>query len=314
MPEMISIGECLIELFSKEPIQKASTFNRSLGGDSFNILVAASRLGTKTGYITNFGNDPFEPYLRETITSENIDVSGINVVAGFNSVAFIAVKSDGDREFVYYRKGSAATKIHPNDLNETYIANAKILHCSGIAQAISTTTKNTVLRAAKVAKQNDLLVSYDPNYRHQLWGHNDAKQGMEELMPYVDIFMPSLPADSEPLFDSDNPDEVIRKSHEMGAQIVVLTMGEMGAIVSDSNQQYRIKPHVHGDVVDTTGAGDSFKGGFIHGFLSNKSIEESALIGNISAGVTITGRGATNAMPYRKQVYKILEANKHSSD
>ena len=133
-------------------------------------------------------------------------------------------------------------------------------------------------------------------------------------MPYVDIFMPSLPADSEPLFDSDNPDEVIRKSHEMGAQIVVLTMGEMGAIVSDSNQQYRIKPHVHGDVVDTTGAGDSFKGGFIHGFLSNKSIEESALIGNISAGVTITGRGATNAMPYRKQVYKILEANKHSSD
>ena len=71
MPEMISIGECLIELFSKEPIQKASTFNRSLGGDSFNILVAASRLGTKTGYITNFGDDPFESYVRKTITSEN---------------------------------------------------------------------------------------------------------------------------------------------------------------------------------------------------------------------------------------------------
>ena len=310
MPEMISIGECLIELFSKEPIQKASTFNRSLGGDSYNILVAASRLGTKTGYVTNFGNDPFEPYLRETITSENIDVSSINVVDGFNSVAFIAVKSDGDREFVYYRKGSAATKIQPKDLNQTYIAKANILHCSGIAQAISTTTKATVLRAAKIAKQNDLIVSYDPNYRHQLWGHNDAKQGMQELMPYVDIFMPSLPADSEPLFDSDNPDEVIRKSHEMGVKIVVLTMGEIGAIVSDGNKQYKISPHIYGDVVDTTGAGDAFKGGFIHGFLSNKSIEESALIGNISAGITITGRGATNAMPYRKQVYAILESTK----
>ena len=314
MPEMISIGECLIELFSKEPIQKASTFNRSLGGDSFNILVAASRLGTKTGYITNFGDDPFESYLRETITSENIDVSNINVVKGFNSIAFIAVKSDGDREFVYYRKGSAATKIEPKDLNETSIANAKIVHCSGIGQAISTSTKATILRAAQIAKKNNILVSYDPNYRHQLWSHNDAKKGMQELMPYVDIFMPSLPADSEPLFDSDNPDEVITKSHEMGVQIVVLTMGEMGAIVSDGNQQYRIKPHVYGNVVDTTGAGDSFKGGFIHGFLSNKSIEESALIGNISAGITITGRGATNAMPYRKQVYKILEATKRSSD
>ncbi len=311
MPEMISIGECLIELFSKEPIQKASTFNRSLGGDSFNILVAASRLGTKTGYVTNFGNDPFESYLRETITSENIDVSSINVVEGFNSVAFIAVKSDGDREFVYYRKGSAATKIQPQDINETYIANAKILHCSGIAQAISTTTKATVFRAAKIAKQNDLHVSYDPNYRHQLWGHNEAKKGMQELMPYVDIFMPSLPADSEPLFDSDSPDEVITKSHEMGVKIVVLTMGEIGAIVSDGNKQYKISPYIYGKVVDTTGAGDSFKGGFLHGFLSNKSIEESTLIGNISAGITITGRGATNAMPYRKQVYEILGNTKH---
>ena len=307
MPEMISIGECLIELFSKEPIQKASTFNRSLGGDSFNILVAASRLGTHTGYITNFGNDPFELYLRETMTSENIDVSSINVVIGFNSVAFIAVNDDGDREFVYYRKGSAATKIQPEHLNEAYISTAKIMHCSGIAQAISTSAKATVLRAAKIAKGNNILVSYDPNYRHQLWSHNDARLAMQELMPYVDIFMPSLPADSEPLFGSDNPEEVIAKSHAMGVSIVVLTMGEMGAIVSDGNQQYKISPYIYGDVVDTTGAGDAFKGGVIHGLLLNKTIEESALIGNISAGITITGRGATNAMPYRKQVYEIIE-------
>ena len=100
MPEMLSIGECLIELFSEEPIQKASTFNRSLAGDSFNILVAASRLGTKTGYITNFGDDPFESYLRETLTSEGIDVSNINVVEGFNAVHFVAVKPDGDRDYV----------------------------------------------------------------------------------------------------------------------------------------------------------------------------------------------------------------------
>ena len=307
MPEMLSIGECLIELFSEEPIQEASTFNRSLAGDSFNILVAASRLGTKTGYITNFGDDPFESYLRKTLTSEGIDVSGVNVVEGFNAVHFVAVKPDGDREFVYYRKGSAATTIQPEDLDEAYISQAKIMHCSGIGQAISTSTKATVLRAAQIAKQNGVTVSYDPNYRHQLWSHGEAKKGMEELIPYVDIFMPSLPADSEPLFNSDDPEEVITKSHEMGVQIVVLTMGEMGAIVSDGKQQFEISPYQYGNVVDTTGAGDSFKGGFIHGFLSNKSTKESSLIGNISAGITITGRGATSAMPYRKEVYQILQ-------
>ena len=96
----------------------------------------------------------------------------------------------------------------------------------------------------------------------------------------------------------------------MGVSIVVLTMGEMGAIVSDGNQQYKINPYIYGDVVDTTGAGDAFKGGVIHGLLLNKTIEESALIGNISAGITITGRGATNAMPYRKQVYEIIQTIK----
>ena len=93
----------------------------------------------------------------------------------------------------------------------------------------------------------------------------------------------------------------------MGVQIVVLTMGEMGAIVSDGKQQFEINPYKYGNVVDTTGAGDSFKGGFIHGYLSNKSTKESSLIGNISAGITITGRGATSAMPYRKEVYQILK-------
>ena len=117
------------------------------------------------------------------------------------------------------------------------------MHCSGIGQAISLSTKATVLRAAQIAKQNGVTVSYDPNYRHQLWSHSEAKKGMEELMPYVDIFMPSLPADSEPLFDSDDPEEVITKSHEMGVQIVVLTMGEMGAIVSDGKQQFEINPY-----------------------------------------------------------------------
>tara|TARA_A100001037_G_scaffold292759_1_gene308485 strand:+ start:396 stop:1340 length:945 start_codon:yes stop_codon:yes gene_type:complete len=314
MPEIISIGECLIELFSKEPIQKATTFNRSLGGDSFNILVAASRLGTKTGYITNFGDDPFEPYLRETITNENIDASSINVVQGFNSVAFIAIKEDGDREFVYYRKGSAATKIQVNDIDGAYISKAKIMHCSGIAQAISTSAKDAVLQAAKLARQNNLVVSYDPNYRHQLWSHNDAREAMLELMPYVDIFMPSLPADSVPLFNSDNPNYVIKQCHEMGVKTVILTMGEIGAIVSNGNQQYTLNPYIYDKIVDTTGAGDSFKGGVLHGLLSGKSIEESALIGNISAGITITGRGATNAMPYRKQVYEILKTLKLTSN
>ncbi len=63
MPEIVSIGECMIELFSEQPMEEAESFQRSLAGDSLNILVAAARLGTTTGYITRLGDDPFASYL-----------------------------------------------------------------------------------------------------------------------------------------------------------------------------------------------------------------------------------------------------------
>ncbi len=303
MPDMLSIGESMIELFSEEPMDTAETFTRSVAGDSLNIIVAASRLGTNTGYITKLGNDPFEAYLLDTFTSEGIDTTHVLSSNGFNAVHFVTVRPDGDREFVYYRAGSSPSTIKPEELNPEYIANAKIMHCSGIAQAISSSSRATVLAAAQIAQLNGVPVSYDPNYRHQLWNPSEAKEAMEELMPYVDIFLPSAPADSKVLFETEDPEKVIQESNRRGVETVVVTLGEDGALIGAENEVIQLVPMPAGPVIDTTGAGDSFKGGFIHGFLEGKSIAESALIGNVCAGITITGRGALNPMPYRKEVY-----------
>ena len=303
MPDMLSIGESMIELFSEEPMDTAETFTRSVAGDSLNIIVAASRLGTNTGYITKLGNDPFEAYLLDTFTLEGIDTTHVLSSNGFNAVHFVTVRPDGDREFVYYRAGSSPSTIKPEELNPEYISNAKIMHCSGIAQAISPSSRATVLAAAQIAHLNGVPVSYDPNYRHQLWNPSEAREAMEELMPYVDIFLPSAPADSKVLFETEDPEKVIQESNRRGVETVVVTLGEDGALIGAENEVMQLDPMPAGPVIDTTGAGDSFKGGFIHGFLEGKSIAESALIGNVCAGITITGRGALNPMPYRKKVY-----------
>jgi len=303
MPDMLSIGESMIELFSEEPMDTAETFTRSVAGDSLNIIVAASRLGTNTGYITKLGDDPFEGYLLDIFTSEGIDTTHVLSSDGFNAVHFVTVMPDGDREFVYYRAGSAPSTIKPVELNPEYISGAKIMHCSGIAQAISPSSRATVLAAAQIAQLNGVPVSYDPNYRHQLWNPSEAKEAMEELMPYVDIFLPSAPADSKVLFETEDPEKVIQEANRRGVETVVVTLGEDGALIGAENEVMQLDPMPAGPVIDTTGAGDSFKGGFIHGFLEGKSIAESALIGNVCAGITITGRGALNPMPYRKEVY-----------
>ena len=113
MPELLSIGECMIELYSDQPLEQAETFQKSLAGDSLNILVSAQRLGTSTGYITRVGSDPFTDYLLNTWRSEGIDTSHAKQVDGFNAVHFVAQLPGGDREFVYYRRGSAPSTMEP---------------------------------------------------------------------------------------------------------------------------------------------------------------------------------------------------------
>lgn len=306
MPELLSMGECMIELFSEDSIETAQTFHKSIAGDSFNIAVAVSRLGSSVGYITKLGNDPFEKFIRNSFEKEKFDMSLTLSSKGFNAVHFVATMPDGNRDFVYYRKGSSPSNITPDDLEESHIKKAKIMHCSGISQAISESSRETVLHAAKVAHYNNVLVSYDPNYRHQLWSPKEAIAAMEELMPYVDIFLPSAPEDTMALFNADNPEKIISISRNFGVENTLITMGSNGALVDSKGDIFTVPPYQSDSVIDTTGAGDAFKGGFLHGILEGLDIKKAAEIGNIAAGITITGRGAINSIPYRDEVYKIL--------
>ncbi len=307
MPDLISIGECMIELFSEEPIEEADTFTRSLAGDSFNICVAAQRLGTSSGYITRLGNDPFAAYLLNTWTSLGIDTSQIKTVEGFNAVHFVALMPDGDREFVYYRKGSAPTTLEPSDLDPDYIGSAKVLHCSGIAQAISETARATVLSAARIAKERGAKVSYDPNYRHQLWGHEEMREAAAELLPYVDYFLPNSSDDAPALIGSDDPFQMVERYREMGVPVVAVTRGAEGAVIGCEDRMIEIPAYYPEGPIDSTAAGDAFNGGFIHGMLNGMSVEDAGHLGTITAGLKLRQRGAVAGMPSGEEAFALLD-------
>ena len=306
MPDIISIGECMIELFAEEPIETADTFTRSLAGDSFNICVAAQRLGTSTGYVTRLGNDPFADYLLGTFKSLGIDTSGVRTVEGFNAVHFVAQLPNGDRDFVYYRAGSAPSTLQPEDLDPDYIGSAKVLHCSGVAQAISDSARRTVLRAAQVAKERRVMVSYDPNYRHQLWSPDDMRQAALELLPYVDFLLPNVPDDSGALMNSDDPYEVVDHFRGMGVPVVAVTRGEEGAVIGCDEGVFDIPAYRPDGPIDATAAGDAFNGGLIHGLLNGMSIADAGRLGTVTAGLKLRGRGALSGMPSLAEVEAIM--------
>lgn len=307
MPEILSIGECMIELFSDEPIEMADTFTRSLAGDSFNILVAAQRLGTSTGYMTRLGEDPFAEYLLRTWRGEGIDTSRVMKVPGFNAVHFVALLSGGEREFVYYRKGSAPSTIEPSDLDSDYIGQARIQHLSGITQAISSNARKTVLKAAQIAKDRGVAVSYDPNYRHQLWSHDEARAAMEEVIPYVDYFLPNAPVDAQMLLGTDDPYEVVAYFRNKNVPVVAVTRGAYGAVVGVGDRIIEIEAYLPGGPIDTTAAGDAFNGGFLHGILSGSDVGDAAQLGAVTAGLKLRGRGALAGMPFQEEVYSVYE-------
>ena len=312
MPDIISIGECMIELFSEQPIETADTFQRSFAGDSLNILVAASRLGTSTGYVTRVGTDPFSSYLLDSWRTEGIDTSHVKMVEGFNAVHFVAQLPGGDREFVYYRKGSAPSTMEPDDLDPEYIGAAKILHVSGIAQAISQSAKATTFRAVQIAHERGVEVSYDPNYRHQLWSPEDAREAMEQTLPYVTYFMPSAPADTDALFGTSVPEEVIGEARSRGVRITAVKLGESGVVVGTPDSMVECPAYTPGRVVDTTGAGDAFNGAFLHGMLTGMNVRDAATLGTVTAGLKVRGRGALTAMPKSDEVKEHFERAKRS--
>src|SRR4030042_1579220 len=127
-PDIVSLGECMVERFSEEPIAQARSFHKACGGDTLNTLVAAARLGASTGFVTRVGDDPFGAFLLESWRGEDIDVSHARLVEGFNGLYFISLLPEGEREFTYYRRGSAASTMTPADLDPAHIGGARVLH------------------------------------------------------------------------------------------------------------------------------------------------------------------------------------------
>jgi 2-dehydro-3-deoxygluconokinase len=309
MPDIISLGESMVELFSEEPIARAGSFRKAVGGDALNTLVAAARLGASTGFVTRVGDDPFAPFLLESWRAEGIDVSHARLVEGFNALYFISLLPGGEREFTYYRHGSAASTMTPADLDPTYIGGARVLHVSGISQAISPSCREIVLAGVRLARERGVLVSYDPNLRRKLWPSlDDARSAVQEVLAYADIVLPSAPEEMTDLLDVGSAKEGIERLWAAGVSTVAVKLGERGCLLGCDGRVIAIPPFVPETVVDSTGAGDAFDGAFLHGVVCGLSPEEAARLAVVCAGLSLRSRGAIGGLPYREEAYAAWRA------
>lgn len=302
--DIITIGESLIELSSSVSLAYSQTLDKYYGGDTLCTAVAAQRLGSKTGYISRVANDPFREYLLDAWQSEGLDISQVKLIDGFNGIYFVGHPEDGEKEFVYYRKKTAATKLSIDDISKDYILSADVIYATGVTQSLSLSAKEAVNKAFQIAAENNMTTAYDPNFDCRLWSIQDAKDAFCEISDYLNIVFLNLEHDAVKLFEIDSPDKCIKYLWDKGIKIVVVKSAkDRGYFVGFEGDMTFIKFQTD-EIIDSTGSGDAFNGAFLHGMNSGMTPFEAAKLASVDAAIQCKGMGAIKSTPYKEQVYQ----------
>jgi 2-dehydro-3-deoxygluconokinase len=292
--DIVALGEPLIE-FNQAHAKDPHTYVQGFGGDTSNMAIAAARLGARVGYVTRLGGDAFGRLFLDLWTAEGVDMSGVATDADAATGVYFVAHGEHGHEFSYLRAGSAASRMRPDTLPLEVIRSARLLHVSGISQAISASACDTVFAAIDEAIAAGALVTYDPNLRLKLWPLPRARATILATMDRCAWCLPSLD-DALALFGSGDAASAIAACHHAGAPGVVMKLGAEGCIVSDGGRQQHVPAH-RVTSVDATGAGDCFDGAFAVRLLAGDDPFTAAAFANVAAALATTGYGAVAPLP-----------------
>lgn len=315
MYDIVALGEVLID-FTNNGYSASGMrlFEQNPGGAPANMLTAATKLGLSTAFIGKVGTDMHGQFLKEVLEEQGIDTKGMILDPNFfTTLAFVELKENGERVFSFARKPGADTMLTKEDLNQDLLKNTKVFHFGSLSLT-NEPSKTATYEAIRIAKEAGAIISYDPNYRAPLWENEKvAIEMMREPIPYVDM-MKISDEETELLTGQVDPEAAAEILISQGVKVVVVTLGEQGALVRIKDGS-RIVAGFKSQVVDTTGAGDSFWGSFVQQVLETKKEVDTLTLDELSncvtyanavASICVSKRGAIPAMPTKEEVEKRL--------
>ena len=259
MPNVICLGELLIDLCAVErdvTLAQAGTFAKAPGGAPANVAVGVVRLGLSSGFIGAVGNDPFGHFLAGVLDEAGVDTAHLARIDGVRtSLAWIASRSDGQKDIVFYRNPGADMCLAPEHVKADYVAGAEALHFGSISRIDEGPRAATDL-ARKIAADNGAMITYDLNWRPTLWPDETAARGR-----IIEGFAGATVAkvsDEEWAFVLGTEDfaDGARAILDTGVQLVVRSEGANGASFATAACGGHAEPFAV-DCVEPTGAGDA---------------------------------------------------------
>ncbi len=307
--DIVTIGECLVELSANAKLSDAGCLYKYYGGDALAAGIAALRSGSKVGFITRVGNDPFKNFLLDSWKNEGLDISQVKFSDEPNGVYIIARPSVDEKEILYYRKKIAPSKLSLEDINKEYIENAKVFYASGITQSLSASAAEAVAFGFKSAKEAGVLTAYDPNFHSAIMTKESAEENFFRISSDIDIMFMSTKHDTLNILEIESPENIIKKLWDMGIQTVVLKSIEQKGYYTGYKGNIIFTEFYTNDYIDTTCSGDAFNGGFLHALTHGFNYPEAVRFAAIVAGLQAKSIGAIKSIPYKDEVYSIYRGN-----
>ncbi|WP_297211558.1 carbohydrate kinase family protein [uncultured Flavonifractor sp.] len=314
MPEIVTMGEALIDLTqTAEDAAHIRRYAAFPGGAPANVAVAAARLGAGTGFIGKVGLDAFGTSICQTLTDNQVDVSGLyRTGRELTTLAVVSVDAAGERSFAFYRNPGADTQITLEEAVQAlqaYGTRPVFLHFGSVSLTAEP-ARSATLGVASQAREMGILLSYDPNYRASLWPDQEtAVARMKEPLSLCHVL--KLAEEELELLtgirDLDAGSQVLWESYRI--PLIVITMGAGGSFyrLGTRTGQVASRPV---QVADTNGAGDTFLGALLSRLalaggldgLTPESLEAGLAFANRAAALTCTRPGAIPAMPTLAEV------------
>jgi 2-dehydro-3-deoxygluconokinase len=326
--DALAFGEILLRLSSpvNERMVSGATFEKRAGGAELNVVSGISLMGMRTGIISKLPKNELGTYIKNNIrfcgVSDDCLIYDESPEARLGIYYYEHGVYPRKPTVVYDRKNASVNTIQLEDIPESIFQSTRLFHTSGITLALSEQTRSTAETLIKKFKAAGAVISFDVNFRANLWSEEEAKKYIERILPYVDILFVSEET-SRRTFGKTGDLTDILKSFATEYNISVLASTErkiispkkhtFGSTIysAEEDKFYKEEPYENIEVVDRIGSGDAYVSGVLYGLLAFSDCKKAMEYGNAASAVKNTILGDLPSSD-KKEIDRIIEAH-HST-
>ncbi|WP_406448890.1 sugar kinase [Streptomyces sp. NBC_00876] len=308
-PPVVCIGETMVALVPEPaaPLEGADQLGVRIAGAESNVAMYLAGHGVPARWVSALGDDPFGRRIRGEVAASGVDVSGVRTDP--HRPTGLLVKdpgTDGTRVH-YYRRGSAASALTPDLLDEEAVRTAGLIHLSGITPALSEGCRDLVAALLEPpAAERTRPVSFDVNHRPALWPDGAAPGALLALARQADITFVGLD-EAQALWGEELADAAAVRALLPQPRVLVVKDGGRAATAFDGDRVHTV-PAPAVDVVEPVGAGDAFAAGFLAGLLRGEDTVRALRLGHLTAGAALRVTGDHGPLPDRARIAELLDA------